>query len=103
MCLDKSPILGDVMTTESQKQNIQAILGLLEQSGEVESAQTEQSTSVLCALHLITSALDGENALLCAAITPDIITSPRFKSSICEKNPRIKVFLSCFGVFVFQK
>eukprot|EP00064_Thunnus_orientalis_P001758 superscaffoldBa00000121_g1761 len=56
MCLDKSPTLGDVMMTESQKQNIQAILGLLEQ--KVDSAQTKQSTSVLSALHLITSALD---------------------------------------------
>lgn len=56
MCLDKSPTLGDVMMTESQKQNIQAILGLLEQ--KVDSAQTKHSTSVLSALHLITSALD---------------------------------------------
>ncbi|KAM7420646.1 hypothetical protein PAMA_015059 [Pampus argenteus] len=58
MCLNKSPNLGDVMMTDSQKQNIQAILGFLEQSGEVKSAQTKQSTSVLSALHLITSALD---------------------------------------------
>ena len=75
MCLDKSPTLGDVMMTESQKQNVQAILGLLEQSGEVDSAQTERSTSVLSAFHLITSALDGENALLCAAFITDNITS----------------------------
>lgn len=66
MCLDKSPTLGDVTMTESQKQNIQAILGLLEQSGKVESAQTEQSTPVLSALHLISSALDGEKTLLYA-------------------------------------
>ncbi|CAK6960544.1 gasdermin Eb [Scomber scombrus] len=58
MCLEKSPNVGDVTMTESQKQNIQAILGLLEQSVKVGSARTEQSTSVLSALHLITSALD---------------------------------------------
>ncbi|XP_053183146.1 gasdermin Eb [Scomber japonicus] len=58
MCLEKSPNVGDVTMTESQKQNIQAILGLLEQSDNVESARTAQSTSVLSALHLITSALD---------------------------------------------
>lgn len=67
MCLEKSPNVGDVTMTESQKQNIQAILGLLEQSGNVESARTEQSTSVLSALHLITTALDGENALVYTA------------------------------------
>ncbi|XP_071325065.1 gasdermin Eb [Trachinotus anak] len=58
MCLDKTPALGDVTITVSQKQNIQAILELVEQSGQVESAQTGQSTSVLTALHLIISALD---------------------------------------------
>lgn len=102
MCLDKSPILGDVMTTESQKQNIQAILGLLEQSGEVESAQTEQSTSVLCALHLITSALDGENALLCAAITPDIITSPRFNPQSLKRILELRCFCLVLGSLSFR-
>ncbi|XP_073342240.1 gasdermin Eb [Pagrus major] len=58
MCLGKTPALGDVATTGSQKQNIQAILDLLEQSGQAESAQAGQSTSVLTALHLITSAMD---------------------------------------------
>lgn len=58
MCLGKRPALGDATTTEPQKQNIQAILDVLEQSGQVESAQTEQSTSVLTALHLIASAMD---------------------------------------------
>lgn len=62
MCLDKKPALGDATTTECQKQNIQAILDLLEQSGQVESARTGQSASVLTALHLITSAMDGERA-----------------------------------------
>ncbi|XP_034729644.1 gasdermin Eb isoform X1 [Etheostoma cragini] len=52
MCLDKKPALGDVTTTEPQKQNIRAILDLLEQSGQVES------TPVLTALNLVTSALD---------------------------------------------
>lgn len=67
MCQDKRPALGDVATTESQKQNIQAILDLLEQSGQVESAQAGQSTSVLTALHLVVSAVDGEKAVLCEA------------------------------------
>ncbi|XP_034409350.1 gasdermin Eb [Cyclopterus lumpus] len=52
MCFDKRPALGDVTTTESQKQNIQAILDLLEQSGQV------ASKPVLSAFHLITSAMD---------------------------------------------
>ncbi|KAI3360960.1 hypothetical protein L3Q82_013170, partial [Scortum barcoo] len=53
MCLDQRPALSDTTMTESQKQDIQAILDLLEQS-----AQTAQSTSLLTALHLITSAMD---------------------------------------------
>ncbi|XP_032375585.1 gasdermin Eb isoform X2 [Etheostoma spectabile] len=52
MCLDERPALGDVTTTEPQKQNIRAILDLLEQSGQVES------TPVLTALNLVTSAMD---------------------------------------------
>lgn len=67
MCLDKRPDLSDVTATESQKQTIQAILDLLEQSGQVVSSQAGESTSVLRALHLITSAMDGEKAMLCAA------------------------------------
>ncbi|XP_056237123.1 gasdermin Eb [Seriola aureovittata] len=58
MSLEKSPALADVTTTVSQKQNIQAILELVELSGQVESAQTGRSTSVLTAIHLISSALD---------------------------------------------
>ncbi|KAK2910321.1 gasdermin Eb [Channa argus] len=58
MCVDKRLALGDVAMTASQKENIQAILDLLEQSGQVESAQAGQSTSVLTALHLISSAID---------------------------------------------
>ncbi|XP_040899958.1 gasdermin Eb isoform X2 [Toxotes jaculatrix] len=58
MCLDKSLPQGDTTTTEPQKQNIQAILDLVEQSGQVGLAQTGQSTSVLTAIHLISSALD---------------------------------------------
>lgn len=58
MCLDKRLALGDVTTTEPQKQNIRAILDLLEQSGQVES------TPVLTALNLVTSAMDGEKAVL---------------------------------------
>ncbi|AWO96723.1 putative non-syndromic hearing impairment protein 5-like [Scophthalmus maximus] len=56
ICLENSPDLGDNTTTESQKQNIQEILDLVEQCGQVGSAQTGQS--VLTALHLISSALD---------------------------------------------
>ncbi|KAG7242002.1 hypothetical protein INR49_024630, partial [Caranx melampygus] len=58
MCLDKTHVLPDVTMAESQKQNIRAVLGVVEQSGQVESAQTDRSTSVLTALHLISSALD---------------------------------------------
>lgn len=54
MCLDETPVQPDVTMTESQKQNIQEILGL------VELAQTDRSTSVLTALYLVSSALDGE-------------------------------------------
>ncbi|XP_029927409.1 gasdermin Eb [Myripristis murdjan] len=60
MCLGKHPALGEVRT-ESQRQNIQAVLDLLELSGQVEHAQTalsDQSTSVVRAFHLIISALD---------------------------------------------
>ncbi|XP_039972683.1 gasdermin Eb [Xiphias gladius] len=58
MCLGKSPALCDFTMTESQKQNIQAILDLVEQSGHVESAQTGHCTTVLTAVHLISSAFD---------------------------------------------
>lgn len=64
MCMDGKPSLGDVARTESQKQNIQAILGLLEQS-----VQADQSTPALTAFHLIVSAMDGKKAVLCAFIT----------------------------------
>lgn len=57
MCLDGRPSLDDVTTTESQKQNIQAILELLEQS-----AQADESTPVVTTLHLIVSAMDGKKA-----------------------------------------
>ena len=71
MCLSKTPALGDVTTTGSLKQNIQAILDLLQQSGQVKSAQAGRSTSLLMALHLITSAMDGEETVFCAVcITP---------------------------------
>ncbi|XP_068426168.1 gasdermin Eb [Clinocottus analis] len=52
MCFDKTPALGEATTTESQKQNIQAVLELLEQSGQA------ASKPVLSALYLITSAMD---------------------------------------------
>lgn len=62
MFVDRILALGDVTMTDSQKQNIQAILDLLEQSGQVEWVQAGQSTSVLTALHLISSAMDGERS-----------------------------------------
>ncbi|XP_049902374.1 gasdermin Eb [Epinephelus moara] len=52
MRLDKIPSLSDVTATDSQKQNIQAILDLLEESGQ------EKSKPLLTALHLIISAMD---------------------------------------------
>ncbi|XP_051262766.1 gasdermin Eb [Dicentrarchus labrax] len=55
MCLGQRPPPDN---TESPKQNIQAILDLLPQSGQVESTQAGQSTPVLTALHLIVSAMD---------------------------------------------
>ncbi|XP_035528193.1 gasdermin Eb [Morone saxatilis] len=58
MCLGQIPPPDDVTTTESQKQNIQAILDLLQQSGQVELTQAGQSTPVLTAIHLIVSAMD---------------------------------------------
>lgn len=62
MCLDKRLALGDVTMTTSQKEMILAILDLLEKSGQMESAQAGQSTSVLIALNLISSAMDGEKS-----------------------------------------
>lgn len=60
MCLNKSPSLAELTTTDSQKENIQAILGLLEQS-----AQEHKDTAALKALHLVAGAIDGEEAVLC--------------------------------------
>uniref|UniRef100_UPI0037E9219C gasdermin Eb n=1 Tax=Semicossyphus pulcher TaxID=241346 RepID=UPI0037E9219C len=58
MCQGKRPVLEEVTATESHKKSIQAVLDLLEQCGQTESAQANQSTAVLAALHLITSAID---------------------------------------------
>nr|XP_020492757.1 gasdermin-E [Labrus bergylta] len=63
-CKDERPALDETTASESYNQNIQAILDLLEQP---ESAQANPSTSVLSALHLITSAID-EMSLECHAI-----------------------------------
>ncbi|KAM9722650.1 gasdermin Eb [Menidia menidia] len=57
MYLDKEPGLENAGLTHSQQQNIQAVLTLLEQSGQTGSAQANQSKSVLLAFHLIVSAL----------------------------------------------
>lgn len=59
MCMDKGSALGDFKTTACQKQNIQAILDLLEQSSQEEPSR---STSLLKVLHLLISALDGEKS-----------------------------------------
>lgn len=61
MCLKKSPSLAKLTTTDSQKENIQTILGLLEQS-----AQGDQDTAALKALHLVAGAMNGEEVVLCA-------------------------------------
>jgi len=60
MYVDKKPGLDIAGLTDSQRQNIQAVLVLLEQSGQTEPAQAAQSKSILTAFHLIVSALDGE-------------------------------------------
>ncbi|XP_071388928.1 gasdermin Eb isoform X1 [Centroberyx affinis] len=57
MCLGAWPDLEDVKT-ETQRQNIQAVLDLLEPSGREEQTSSDQSPSVLRAFHLIISALD---------------------------------------------
>lgn len=64
MCLDQRLLLGEAATTKSQKQHIQAILGVLEQS-----VLADQSTPALAAFHLIVSAMDGKKAVLFAFIT----------------------------------
>ncbi|XP_033983591.1 gasdermin Eb [Trematomus bernacchii] len=51
VCQDEKPALGDITATEAQKQNIQAILELLEQAGE-------ESPQVLPALYLVTCSID---------------------------------------------
>ncbi|XP_069552246.1 gasdermin Eb [Brachyistius frenatus] len=56
--LGKTPDGGDVTTTAPQQKNIRAIVDLLELSGQAGSTRQGQSTSVLTALHLMTSALD---------------------------------------------
>jgi len=63
MCFEKKPAVSDVTATESQKHNIQAILDLFEQSGQV------AFKPVLSAFHLITSAMDGEKAGLMWNVT----------------------------------
>lgn len=57
MCLGEGSTVDDIKA-ESQKMNIQDILKLLDLSSKEESAQAVQPTSVLRALHLVTSTLD---------------------------------------------
>lgn len=61
MRLEKKPGSDDATKTESPPENIKAILDLLELRGQTGSSQTGQST-VLTALHLFISALDGEKS-----------------------------------------
>lgn len=73
MCQNRKPSLAEAATTDAQRENIQAIVGLLE-----ESSQAEEATSALKALHLLAGAMDGEQALLAAFIVP--------YSSVFSKN-----------------
>ena len=77
VCQDEKPALGDITATEAQKQNIQAILELLEQAGE-------ESPQVLPALYLVTCAIGGEKVVLCVAF----ITKEKcsLKSSSSQKK-----------------
>lgn len=63
MCMDKGSASVDFKTTVSQKQNVQAILDLLEQSSQEEPTEKSRSTSLHTALHLLISALDGEKSV----------------------------------------
>lgn len=58
VCLDESASLSDVPASESQKQNVQLILELLEQSGQV-----HERAPTLTALNLMVSAMDGKKTL----------------------------------------
>ncbi|KAM4581238.1 gasdermin Eb isoform 1-T2 [Odontesthes bonariensis] len=58
MYVDKKPGLDNAGLTDFHRQNIQAVLVLLEQSGQMEPAQTDRSKSILTAFLLIVSALD---------------------------------------------
>lgn len=57
MSLDRKPSLTEAATTDVQKENIQAILALVEQSSEGDEAK-----SSVKAHHLLAGALDGEEA-----------------------------------------
>lgn len=63
VCLDQSSsALDDISATEPPKQKIQAILDLVKQCDKEGSVPTVESTSVLTAIHLIISSLDGERS-----------------------------------------
>ena len=53
----------DSVQAASQRPTVQAVLGVLELSGEEERVETEDSCCTLLALHLIISALDGKSSL----------------------------------------
>ncbi|XP_076593385.1 gasdermin Eb [Chaetodon auriga] len=88
MCLDKRHDPGDVTTTESQKQNIQEILDLLEQCGQMEPAQAGQPTSVLTAFHLIASAMDE--------VTNDCLAILRMCCSLTMLQP-LELLVQCMS------
>lgn len=68
VCQGETPALPDVTITESQNQNIQAILELVEQPGQVELSQVDRSTTVLGSLDLISRALYGEKSCALCSI-----------------------------------
>ncbi|KAM3873366.1 gasdermin Eb [Diretmus argenteus] len=76
MCFGERPALG-VVQMASQRQNIQAMLDLLEESGRGEQTRADQSVSVLKAFHLIVSALDempdGSLAVLETCCSPTVL------------------------------
>lgn len=74
MCQGVKPNLAEFATTDSQKQNIQAILDLLELSGQLESDQAP----VFTALNLTVSALVGKKAVLCANFITEVKYCLRF-------------------------
>lgn len=81
MCQNRKPSLAEAATTDAQRENIQAIVGLLE-----ESSQAEEATSALKALHLLAGAMDE--------MTDDCLASLR---SCCSPAvlPSLELLVQC--------